>query len=172
MPLIVVDCETDGPIPGKYSMVCFGAVIVDPKLNNTFYGKTKPISDNFNPDALAISGFSRNEHLTFDDPSITVTNFAEWIKKSCKGKPIFISDNNGFDFAWINWYFHSFYGSNPFGYSSRRISDLFCGAEHDLYYKWKQFRKTVHDHNPVSDSLGNAEALLYLFDKYQMKLPK
>lgn len=25
----MVDIESDGPIPGDYSMICFGAVIVD-----------------------------------------------------------------------------------------------------------------------------------------------
>lgn len=28
MNLVVVDVEADGPIPGEYSMVCFGAVVV------------------------------------------------------------------------------------------------------------------------------------------------
>jgi hypothetical protein len=45
MSLIVVDVEADGPIPCKYSLVCFGAVIVEPSLSRTFYGKTKPVSD-------------------------------------------------------------------------------------------------------------------------------
>jgi len=45
MSLIVVDCESDGAVPPIYSLVCFGAVIVDTKLDKTFYGKTKPISD-------------------------------------------------------------------------------------------------------------------------------
>ena len=30
MSLIVVDIESDGPIPHQYSMVCFGAVVVEP----------------------------------------------------------------------------------------------------------------------------------------------
>ena len=59
MSYIMVDIESDGPIPGDYSMICFGAVLVDEKLDRTFYGKIKPISNNFNPEALAISGFSR-----------------------------------------------------------------------------------------------------------------
>ncbi|TWT61523.1 hypothetical protein Pan54_22590 [Rubinisphaera italica] len=59
----MVDIESDGPIPGDYSMVCFGAVIVEPELKRTFYGKLKPISEQFNPDALAVSGFTREECL-------------------------------------------------------------------------------------------------------------
>ena len=37
----MVDIEADGPIPGDYSMICFGAVVVEPSLNKTFYGKLK-----------------------------------------------------------------------------------------------------------------------------------
>ncbi len=66
MPYVMVDIESDGPIPGDYSMICFGAVIVEPALNRTFYGKLKPISDQFFPDALAVSGFTREECLGFD----------------------------------------------------------------------------------------------------------
>ena len=62
----MVDIESDGPIPGDYSMVCFGAVIVEPELNRTFYGKLKPVSDRFMPDALAVSVFSREECLEFE----------------------------------------------------------------------------------------------------------
>ena len=38
MPYVMVDIESDGPIPGDFSMVCFGAVIVEPELNRSFYG--------------------------------------------------------------------------------------------------------------------------------------
>jgi hypothetical protein len=45
MTYIMVDIEADGPIPGDYSMVCFGAIVVEPSLDRTFYGRLKPISD-------------------------------------------------------------------------------------------------------------------------------
>ena len=170
--LISVDVESDGQIIGINSMVCFGAVIVEKGLTRTFYGKIKPISSEYNPEALAISGFSREEHETFDEPEKVMKEFAEWISENSKSKPTLISDNNGYDSSWINFYFHKYYGSNPFGWSSRRIGDLFCGAEHDLYYKWKKHRITVHNHNPIFDAIGNAEALLYLFEKYNIKLPR
>ena len=162
MSLIVVDVESDGEIPHKYSMVCFGAVVVEPGLSKTFYGKTKPISDEWKPDALAISGFSREEHLTFDEPAEVMQKFAEWINENTNGQATFISDNPAFDWQWINYYFHYFTGKNPFGFSARRIGDLYCGLEKDFFAgsKWKKFRKTPHTHNPVDDALGNAEALL------------
>ena len=171
--LICVDCESDGPFMPDYSMVCFAAIIVEPSLSKVFYGKIKPISDKYNSETLAISGFSREEHLGFEESEIVMKNFADWIKLNTKGSPMGISDNNGYDFGvCLNYYFHKYYGSNPFGWSSRRIGDLFCGVERDMYYKWKIHRKTAHTHDPVDDARGNAEALLYFFDKYNMKIPK
>lgn len=169
MSYIVVDVEADGEIPHKYSMVCFGAIIVDDDLNKTFYGKTKPISELWVPDALAVSGFSRQEHEKFDDPAEVMKQFADWIKTNSKGHPIFISDNPAFDWQWINWYFHMYYGSNPFGFSARRIGDLYCGLVKDTRAKWKHLRKTIHDHNPVNDAKGNAECLLHFRDELGLK---
>lgn len=160
MSYIVIDVESDGPIIGDHSMVCFGAVVVEPSLSKTFYGQTKPISKIWVPDALAVSGFSREEHEKFDDPVKVMSEFAEWLKINSVGNPILISDNNGYDYAFICYYFHKFYGSNPFGWSSRRIGDLYCGMKMDAQARWKHLRKTNHDHNPINDALGNAEALL------------
>jgi DNA polymerase III epsilon subunit-like protein len=160
MSYIVVDVEADGEIPHDYSMVCFGAVVVEPSLSKTFYGKTKPISKNWKPDALAISGFSREEHETFDDPALVMEEFARWIVANTQGSPIFISDNLAFDWSFINWYMHHFLGRNPFGWSGRRIGDLYCGMVKDSRAKWKFLRSTKHSHHPVDDAKGNAEALL------------
>ncbi|MCC5945620.1 MAG: 3'-5' exoribonuclease [Bernardetiaceae bacterium] len=168
----MVDVEADGPIPHTYSMVCFGAVILDSTLNTTFYGKTKPISNKWVADALAVSGFSRQEHESFEDPQIVMQDFAHWIAQNSKGKPIFISDNPAFDWQWINYYFHTYLGKNPFGFSARRIGDLYCGMKMNakLNAEWKKlYRKTAHDHNPVNDAKGNAEALLAM-QKMGLKL--
>lgn len=162
MSWFVVDVESDGPIPFVNSMVCFGAVKVDENLTTTFLGKTKPISETYIPEALAVSGISRIEHEKFDDPKEVMKNFAEWIAaNNSNGRPIFVSDNPAYDWQFINWYFHYFHGSNPFGFSARRIGDLYCGMQKDIHAPWKRIlRKTKHDHNPVNDAKGNAEALL------------
>ena len=158
----MVDIESDGPIPGDYSMICFGAVLVDDKLDKTFYGRLRPISAQFDPEALAISGFTREETLQFDDPAEVMKNFEAWLKENSKGRPVFISDNNGFDWMFICWYFHHFLHRNPFGFSSRRLADLYCGVVKDSFAQWKHLRKTQHTHHPVDDAKGNAEVLLHL----------
>lgn len=162
MSYIVVDIEADGPIPGDYSMISFGAVVVDENLNKTFYGKLRPISENYEPKALAISGFSREETLQFDSPLEVMLQFEGWIKENSVGRPIFVSDNNGFDWMFICWYFQHFLKRNPFGYSSRRIPDLYCGLVKNASAKWQQLRKTAHTHHPVDDAKGNAEVLLFM----------
>lgn len=159
---VVVDVESDGQVPGINSMVCFGAVVVEEGMTKTFYGKVKPISKVYEPDALAISGFSRAEHEKFDDPYKVMEEFKQWLKVNVKGSPVLISDNNQFDGMYMNYYMHVYTGSNPFGWSSRRIGDLFCGFYNDPYYKWKKHRLTTHSHHPVDDAKGNVEALLYL----------
>ena len=163
MSYIVVDVESDGPIIGEHSMVCFGAVLFDEKLETTFYGECRPKADStFVPRALAVSGFSREETMEFELPEVTMKAFAEWLKEHSKGAPILLSDNNGYDAPWINNYFLRYYGSNPFGWSSRRIGDLFAGHKNSMYFRWKRYRKTKHDHNPKNDCLGNCEALQWL----------
>lgn len=173
MSYIVVDVESDGGLLGTNSMVCFGAVIVDKegRLNKTFYGQLKPISNEYNPEALAVSGFSRKEHEAFDEPIKVMIEFAKWIKENSVGAHILVSDNNGYDASWINWYFLTYVGTNPFGWSSRRIGDMYAGFMNDAKYQWKKHRKTSHTHHPVDDAKGNAEALLYLINKgFKLKL--
>lgn len=156
----MVDVESDGPVPGLYSMVCFGAVAVGNFPTEPFHGKCKPISDKWLPEALAISGITREQHLKFPEPVDTMHAFYEWLQQF--KNPVFIADNLAYDWQWINYYFHTFYGKNPFGWSGRSLKDLFCGYMNDPYYKWKQYRKTKHTHNPVDDAMGNAEALMHL----------
>ena len=163
MSYIVVDVEANGPCPGLYSMISIGAVVVDEKLDKKFHGTLLPISFSFKQEALDAIGVTREETMAYDAPAVTMRAFFDWVKDNSVGRPIFISDNLAFDWQWINWYFHNFIGRNPFGFSGRRIGDLYCGMKMDtgLNAEWKKlYRKTRHTHHPVDDAKGNAEALL------------
>lgn len=164
MSWFVVDVESDGPIPPEFSMICFGAVLVEPGLNRTFYGEVAPISERTNLAAAAISGISRDKHETFEQPEVVMARFADWVQANTKGRPVLLSDNPAFDWQWINYYFHKYLDKNPFGYSARRIGDLYCGLTKNAYAQWKHLRKTKHDHHPVNDAKGNAEAILAMKD--------
>jgi DNA polymerase III epsilon subunit-like protein len=162
MSWIMVDVEADGPIPGDYSMVCFGAIVVEPSLSRTFYGRMHPISERWVPEALAVSGFSRDETLGWPEPRQVMQDFAGWLDEHVEGRPRFVADNNGFDWQFINWYFHHFIGSNPFGHSSTNLGSLYKGLVKNLRKNFKHLRKTRHTHHPVDDARGNAEAMLHM----------
>lgn len=162
MSLVFVDVEASGKEGGggisPYSgvMTEFGAV--DWLTGKTFYGQlwnARPRKDN---PALSLP----LEHYGRDDQ--IMQEFATWLKVTSEGMPVFISDNNGYDYQWINYYFDKAGIDNPFGHSSRRIGDFYTGLCEDWRAgsKWKKFRKTKHDHHPVHDAQGNVEAFAYI----------
>lgn len=171
---VMVDVETDGPAPGRFSMISLGAVIVDEKLDKTFYKTFRPISDEFIPEALNVSGFTREETLEFENPIGSIISFKEWLdyhSQDFKSKrPYFISDNNGFDWQFVNYYFWKYLNANPFGHSSTNLGSLYKGCERTMFKNFKHLRKTKHTHNPVDDAKGNAEALLQIKELYDLKI--
>lgn len=157
---VMVDVEADGPCPGRFSMVQVGAVIVEPELDKTFLGYLRPISENWREEALNVCGLTRKETLQYPPAYYTMLTFRDWLFEYAGEKPMFISDNNGFDWQFVNYYFHVGFGCNPFGYSSTNLGSFYKGVKKDLYTNFKHLRKTKHDHNPLNDAIGNAEAFL------------
>jgi hypothetical protein len=100
-------------------------------------------------------------------PLTVAQAFAAWLKQICQGEEaVFVSDNPAYDFQWISAMFDIAELPNPFGYSGRRISDFWAGLHGNWSETqgWKRLRRTRHDHNPVNDAMGNAEALRVLLD--------
>ena len=159
----MVDVEADGPVPGLYSMIELGAIIVDPQLDRTFYTTVAPISDQYIQGALDVTNYTRKQTLTFNDPKLAIGYFDTWLNIELVSKnirPMFISDNNGFDWQFVNYYFWKFLGRNPFGHSSTNLSSIYKGMRKNVRENFKYLRKTKHTHNPVDDAKGNAEAML------------
>ena len=92
MSIYVVDVESDGPCPGKHSMVSFGAVLVEPSLSRTFRGRTRPISETWLPEALAISGVTRAEHLGYDEPVPVMEAFEKWVLETIRPNMLEVPD--------------------------------------------------------------------------------
>ena len=151
MSYIMVDIESDGPIPGDYSMICFGAVVVEAGLERTFYGRLRPISEKFIPEALAVSGFTREQALAFPEPEGVMRSFAEWLASISKDRLMFT-------------------GKNPFGFTSTNLGSLYKGMVKDTFTTFKHLRRTKHTHHPVDDAKGNAEALLTMKDDMGLKI--
>lgn len=165
MTIFVCDVEADGPCPGLYSMVSFGLCRVDKDMSKpvTFgSGVLCPVGVRHVPAALEVSGVTRNQQLAGQHPHLIMDNAIRWVgENSPDGFSVFVSDNNGFDWQFWNYYCHLYCLENPFGFSSRRIGDFYAGYRNNWRDQsgWKKLRKTKHDHNPVNDAIGNAEAL-------------
>jgi hypothetical protein len=113
---VATDVEADGPIPGPYSMLSLGmAVAGRPDL--TFYTELKPISDEFVPEALAVSGLDR-DRLIAEAPAAPDAMAAAdaWVRGLRKvGKPVFLAAPAVWDGMFVHWYFTRFVGRSPFG---------------------------------------------------------
>lgn len=162
MKYIVTDIESDGPIPHDYAMVSFAAIVLEPALDRTFFAELCPVSEQFQPEALKVCGYTREETLKFPKPEVVMPKFVSWLDSIRKPKErlMFVSDNNGFDWQFINWYLWHFTGGNPFGHTSTNISCLYKGMVKDTFQNFKHLRDTPHTHDPLDDVKGNAEALL------------
>ena len=154
-------------------MVSLGCVRVDRELKTTFKATFAPICEQWVPDALAISQITREQQMAYPDPATGMAAFGAFLKETSRGRPVFMSDNPAFDWQWVNYYFHRYLGDNPFGYSGRRIGDLYAGLKGDFgaANAWKSLRRTEHTHDPVDDAIGNAEALIAFADEHGLKLP-
>lgn len=132
---ISADVETDGPIPGPYSMLSFALVFAgrfDGKrfeqpaaLDRTFYRELQPISAAFDPEALRVNGLDRERLITAGEtPESAMTAASQWVNDVAgTGYPVLVAYPLSFDWAWLYWYFVRFskHGS-PFQHS--RCFDL------------------------------------------------
>jgi hypothetical protein len=113
---IAVDVEADGPIPGPYSMISLGmAVVGRPDL--AFYTELRPISDDFVPKALAVSGLDR-DRLLREAPTAesAMQSAAKWVNGlRTTGRPVFLAAPAVWDGMFVHWYFIRFTGKSPFG---------------------------------------------------------
>lgn len=171
MILVLVDVEARGKSPFSGEMTEFGAVALNrdvTAVRDTFHGKLiEATPDPENPAIPFIAAGAKRY-----DTHKVMSNFRKWLLQ-LGDRVVFVSDNNGYDYGWLNYYFDKAGLDNPFGHSSRRIGDFAAGLKGDYFNtsKWKKLRDTRHSHHPVEDSLGNAEAVIKLVAMSRGDLP-
>jgi hypothetical protein len=178
------DVETDGPIPGPFSMLSFALVpagtfdgkrfIVPQHSRATFYRELRPISEQFQPEALQINGLDRDRLLRQgESPEEAMTEAARWIKNIVgQAKPILVAYPLSFDWSWLYWYFTKFaVGGSPFNHSlcydvktafavKARVPISQAGKSNLL----PSLRpRNVHTHNALEDAIEQAEIFASIF---------
>jgi hypothetical protein len=111
------DVETDGPIPGEFSMLSFAMVYAGrfdgqaferPRdYTTTFEANLRPISSRFQREALEVNGLDR-ERLQREgqEPAAAMAAAAEWLRQHTHGgTPVLVAYPLSFDWTSLYWYF-------------------------------------------------------------------
>ncbi|RNL82038.1 hypothetical protein [Halostreptopolyspora alba] len=166
--LFLVDVEASAPTPYRGVMTEFG--VVGFETRDWFHGHlwdshpdpevpARPVAEREAP-GWTTNRLPRHDVATARE---VFTSLHEWMAQLTEhdDRPVFVSDNPGYDVMWMAEGFDRAGMVNPFGHSARRIGDLAAGLSGNWKNtsEWKKHRRTPHDHNPVNDALGNAEAL-------------
>ncbi len=180
---ISADIEADGPIPGPYSMLAFGLAVAATFDGETFaprepaaatlYRELKPISDEFDAAALAVSGLDRDGLTRVGaDPAVAMRDAAAWLQTQAAGaRLVMVGYPVVFDWMFIYWYFVRFVGESPFGFSGAldmktiyqqkaRVT-LDRAGRSDLPPELASRQR--HTHNALDDAVGQAEIFNQLF---------
>ena len=127
---ISVDVESDGPIPGPYSMLSFGLAVAgrfdgqsfeqrEPRVL-TFYRELRPISADFVAEAIAVTGFDRDALArSAARPEEALPEAKRWVEEVAgDDRPVLVGYPLVFDWMFLTWYFERFADGSPFGYSA------------------------------------------------------
>ncbi len=182
---VSADVETDGPMPGVYSLLSFGFAVVgrydgesfqrvDPR-EHSFYRELRPISDEFDPEALAINGLDRTRlEREGMEPEQAMTEAGEWVRGLSDGhRPVLVAYPVAYDWAFLYWYFERFApGGSPFGHSScldiRTQYQALAGTVFDRSGKMAMPAflqpKAPHTHDALDDAIEQGELFANLME--------
>jgi hypothetical protein len=181
---ISTDIEADGPIPGPYSMLSFGmaaAATYDGKVftrlpSETFYRELQPISPDFVPAALAVSGLDREKLATEGaDPAVAMADNVAWLTEVAarhRARPVFVGYPLGFDWMFTYWYQIRFTGGSPFGHSGHLdVKTLYAqkaGVPIRTVGKRSMPKHLLgrgrHTHHALDDAIEQAELFCNVFE--------
>ena len=179
------DVETDGPIPGPYSILSFALVYAGSfdgnrfdrpeQYEHIFYRELKPISESFEPEALRVNGLDRERLVTSgSSPEDAMTEACEWVQHLAgQTKPVLVAYPLSFDWNWLYWYFIKFSKQgSPFDYS--RCFDIKTAlavkagipiSKAGRSKLQESLRSTrVHTHHAIDDAIEQAEIFANIFE--------
>lgn len=179
------DVETDGPIPGPYSMLSFALVYAGSfdgekferpsEYSRRFYAELKPISNEFESAALAVNGLDRNRlEREGQNPAEAMSHAGEWVREIAgSAQPVLVAYPLSFDWSWLYWYFLRFNKSgSPFDYSkcfdikTAYAVKAHVGIADAGRNRIDDFLQShhPHTHNAIDDAIGQAQLFANIFE--------
>lgn len=180
---IAVDVESDGPIPGVYSMLSLGAVAMDEEGNvlSTFSENLETLRgarqdeatmkfwDEF-PDAYAAT------RVNPKPPMLAMRDFVNWFRRF--DNPVFVFYPAKFDATMIYWYMVAFVPEMnsfrlwPDMYDMKTMAAMLMRTNVGGAYKsrwpkrWKR-PSNIHTHVALEDAVEQAEQFIKMYNEWK-----
>lgn len=179
------DIETDGPIPGPFSMLSFALVYAGQFDGTTFerparydrslYVELRPISNEFEIEAMKVNGLDRDRLCREgEDPADAMSRASKWVRELAgDSRPVLVAYPLSFDWTWLYWYFVQFSrDGSPFNHSSCfDIKTAFAVkarlpvAESGRSRMFEQLKPSrAHTHHALDDAIEQAELFGNIFE--------
>jgi DNA polymerase III epsilon subunit-like protein len=188
---ISADIETDGPIPGTFSMLSMAFVAVASFDGESFsrldagvhrrYWELRPISESFETEALEVNGLDREALRNGGlDPAVVMQEAASWVEEVAgEGRAVLVAYPAVFDWSFVHWYFLTYLGASPFGRGTCiDIRSLYVGATGSTYAESAKDMlpqdlrpRSEHTHNALDDAVEQGELFGNLFELALQRRP-
>lgn len=170
---ISVDVETAGPNPGQYSLLSIGACTIwEPQ--KLFYIELQPDKDVMHSEAFAIHDLKIEElKKNGVSPARAMASFESWLSEVVPEDqmPIFVAFNAPFDWMFVNEYFHSYLGHNPFGHAALDMKAFYMALTGSTWRETSMLNVSERfldgrkiSHNALEDALDQAEIFRRMLD--------
>lgn len=132
---VCVDIEASGHVPSLFNMVSIAGVEVRlvgdrHRRGRSFYHELQPVSDGFDPEAMAIHGISEEHLRAHGKPAKQVmAEIDRWTRELLgpEQRALFVGHNAAFDWSFVAWYFKWAGIANPFRYDPLDTKALTMG---------------------------------------------
>lgn len=180
---VSTDVETDGPIPGPYSMLSIGsaAYLADKTLVSTFSANLETLPEaTSHPETMA--WWERHRRAwnkcreNPEPPEVVMPRYAEWVQ-SLPGPRVFVAYPAGFDFTFVYWYLIRFVGESPFSFAALDMktfamallgTDYRESTKRNMPRRW--FDNLPHTHDALDDALEQGALFCNMLAEWKEQL--
>jgi hypothetical protein len=180
---VSTDIETDGPIPGDFSMLSLASAAFDEDghLLDVWSANILALPEaRQDPDTMQFWATEPEAWASLQDNKQTALRamraYRKWVE-SLPGKPVFVAYPAGFDFTFVYWYLIHFTGKSPFSFSALDMKS-YASAKLGIPYRnatkraWpKEWHSAWgrHTHIALDDAIEQGEQFMRMkrlvFDK-------
>ena len=172
------DVESDGPIPGVYSMIQLGAAAFDEggELIDTFSVNLEELEGaGRHPETM--KWWAKRQELfdrtreNLEPPQAAMERFSRWLE-GLPAPPVMVGYPVCFDFTFIHWYLMRFVGHSPFSHFGLDIKTLamvaldseFRGvSKRTMPRHW--FDDSPHTHVAVEDAIEQGHLFFAILEE-------